>query len=106
MTAMRESLFSKLDRDIKTILGKQSASDNLNNQNLQVASEQFLSHKRYTGEQFTNMTDQIAVLQAKIDDQNMKVATYMRTVDNLKSARVSVPEGSQLSIAAGVDQST
>ena len=47
---MRESLFSKLDRDVKTILGKQSAAESQNNQNLTVASDQFQAHKRYTAE--------------------------------------------------------
>ena len=57
LTAMRESLFSKLDRDIKTILGKQSAAEGLNNQNLSIASEQFQAHKRYTADQFLQVAD-------------------------------------------------
>ena len=35
-TAMRESLFSKLERDIKTIGSKQAQADALNSQNLAV----------------------------------------------------------------------
>ena len=63
-TAMRESLFSKLERDLSNIASKQEQQDRVNNQNFQVAAEQFQSHRRYTGDQFTNLTDQVAVLQA------------------------------------------
>ena len=40
-TAMRESLFSKLERDLKNIASKQEQQDRVNNENFQVAADQF-----------------------------------------------------------------
>jgi hypothetical protein len=95
LNAMHETLFSKLDREIKNIANKQAQSDNINSTNFGVASEQFMAFKRYSTDQFSVIADQVALLQAKSDDQAMKVATFSRTVENLKAlgGRGSVPEG-------------
>jgi len=54
-----------------------------------------MAFKRYSTDQFSVIADQVALLQAKSDDQAMKVATFSRTVENLKAlgGRGSVPEG-------------
>jgi len=44
---MQEALFSKLERDIKTIENRQAQADSFTNQNFMLASDQFQSHKKY-----------------------------------------------------------
>lgn len=90
---MKESLGSKLDRDTKAIEGRQAQQDELVVQNFTVAQNQFQGHKKYTQDQILLLTDQMAVMQARIEDIGLKVITFTSTVENMKKMGAGIPEG-------------
>ena len=84
MHAISESLNTKLDREVKNVLTKQNSTENQQNQNFQIASDQFQTYKKYSTNQLTQLSELVAQIDHRQNEVQLKVNAFMRTVDQIK----------------------